>query len=169
MFGLMAKRPIPDERVRGWAEPGLRDPRVRRDVRAYATSRFDGAELIAHTKALRHFGGDVLVLWSDNRVMPLTHGDRLVELIPHARLRVIRSYRLSSTSTRSQGRRRHPRKVGVRHVARVPSRLRDRPRLLLVAARERDLVASLGKERGEDGAPGPASNDDDFHRALRRR
>ncbi|NDL59504.1 alpha/beta fold hydrolase [Phytoactinopolyspora mesophila] len=89
MLGQMAKRPVPDDLVRGWTEPGLRDPRVRRDVRVHATGRFDDAELIADTEALRKFNGDVLVLWSDNRVMPLAHGQRLAELIPHARLRVI--------------------------------------------------------------------------------
>ncbi|MER7015829.1 alpha/beta hydrolase [Saccharopolyspora sp. NPDC000359] len=86
LFGQMARRPVPDELVRCWTEPLLRDPRVRRDLTAYCRTRFDKAGLIRDTEALSRFHGEVLVLWSpDNRVMPPSHGRRLAALIPNAR------------------------------------------------------------------------------------
>ena len=48
-------------------------------VRRVAT-RFDDAELTRATERLADFGGDVLVLWSRNRVMPLRHGEELARL-----------------------------------------------------------------------------------------
>jgi pimeloyl-ACP methyl ester carboxylesterase len=86
LFGQMARRPLPDDLVRGWTEPVLRQPGVRRDLRAYCRSRFDAAGLIRDTEALAGFGGDALVLWSpDNKVMPPEHGHRLAELLPRGR------------------------------------------------------------------------------------
>jgi pimeloyl-ACP methyl ester carboxylesterase len=86
LFGQMARRPVPDELVRGWTEPVLRQAGVRRDLVAYCRSRFDAADLIRDTEALRGFAGDALVLWSpDNKVMPPEHGRRLAELLPRGR------------------------------------------------------------------------------------
>jgi pimeloyl-ACP methyl ester carboxylesterase len=86
LFGLMARRPLPDELVRGWTEPLLRQPGVRRDLLAYCRSSFDGPTLIRDTEALRNFTGEALVLWSpDNKVMPPEHGHRLAELLPRGR------------------------------------------------------------------------------------
>jgi pimeloyl-ACP methyl ester carboxylesterase len=90
MLGQMAKHGVSDELIRAWTEPGIRDPRVLRDLRKYATTTFDPARLIADTEALATFTGDALVLWApENRVMPPEHGHRLAELIPNARLREI--------------------------------------------------------------------------------
>jgi pimeloyl-ACP methyl ester carboxylesterase len=86
LFGQMARRPLADELVRGWTEPVLRQPGVRRDLLTYCRSTFDPATLIRDTEALRAFSGDVLVLWSpDNKVMPPEHGRRLAELLPRGR------------------------------------------------------------------------------------
>ncbi len=86
LFGQMARRPVPDELIRRWTEPVLRDPGVRRDLLAYCQTRFDKAALIRDTEALREFGGETLVLWSpDNKVMPPAHGHRLAALMPQAR------------------------------------------------------------------------------------
>jgi pimeloyl-ACP methyl ester carboxylesterase len=86
LFGQMARRPLPDELVRGWTEPVLSQPGVRRDLLAYCRTSFDDATLIRDTEALRRFPGDVLVLWSpDNKVMPPEHGHRLAELMPGGR------------------------------------------------------------------------------------
>jgi len=85
-YGQMARRPIPGELIRRWTEPVLTDPDVRRDLLAYCRTRFDKADLIRETEALRRFQGDALVLWSpDNRVMPAAHGRRLAALMPRAR------------------------------------------------------------------------------------
>ncbi|MCU1640240.1 MAG: alpha/beta hydrolase [Nocardia sp.] len=87
MFGWMARRPLPDELVRGWTESGLRDKRIRRDLLAYARSHVTKPELIANTEALRNFSGEALILWSSaGKVMPRDHGRRLAELIPNGRL-----------------------------------------------------------------------------------
>jgi pimeloyl-ACP methyl ester carboxylesterase len=86
LYGQMARRPVPGELIRRWTEPVLSDPGIRRDLLAYCRGRFDEAELIRDTEALRRFQGDVLVLWSpDNRVMPAAHGHRLAALMPRAR------------------------------------------------------------------------------------
>jgi pimeloyl-ACP methyl ester carboxylesterase len=90
MLGQMAKHGVSDELIRAWTEPGIRDPRVLRDLRKYATTTFGPARLIAGTEALATFTGDALVLWApENRVMPPEHGHRLAELIPNARLREV--------------------------------------------------------------------------------
>lgn len=87
LFGWMTRRSLPDDLVRGWTEPGLRDKRIRRDVLSYTRSGFHKAKLVAHTEALRHFSGDALILWSSaGKVMPRDHGRRLADLIPKARL-----------------------------------------------------------------------------------
>ncbi|WP_280434770.1 alpha/beta fold hydrolase [Nocardia carnea] len=87
LFGWMARYPIPDDLVRGWTEPGLRDARIRRDLLAYTRSGFSARELIAHTEALRRFRGAALILWSSaGKVMPREHGRRLAELLPAGRL-----------------------------------------------------------------------------------
>ncbi|MFH8891488.1 alpha/beta fold hydrolase [Streptomyces sp. NPDC017949] len=86
LLGWMARRPLPDELVRGWTEPLLSDPGIGRDLLAYCRGTFDKRELIRDTEALCGFTGDVLVLWSpDNRVMPPEHGHRLAELLPAGR------------------------------------------------------------------------------------
>ncbi|MFJ4650730.1 alpha/beta fold hydrolase [Nocardia sp. NPDC088792] len=87
MFGWMARKPLPDELVHGWTEPGLRDKRIRRDLLGYAGIDIDKNAYIANTEALRGFSGDALILWSaQDKVMPPEHGRRLAELIPNARL-----------------------------------------------------------------------------------
>jgi pimeloyl-ACP methyl ester carboxylesterase len=86
VYGQMARRPVPDDVIRRWTEPVLRDPGVRRDLLAYCRSTFDKAALTRDTEALRQFQGQALVLWSpDNKVMPPEHGHRLAELMPRAR------------------------------------------------------------------------------------
>jgi hypothetical protein len=55
MMGWMARRPLPDDLVRGWTEPALRDKAIRRDLVKYAKSGFPKAELIANTEACNAF------------------------------------------------------------------------------------------------------------------
>ncbi len=87
MFGWMVRRPVPTGMVRGWTEPGIRDRRIRRDVLKYMRSELSKPELVANTKALSRFRGDVLILWSSaGRVMPREHGRRLADLAPRGRL-----------------------------------------------------------------------------------
>ncbi|GHF54763.1 oxidoreductase [Streptomyces mashuensis] len=86
LFGWMARRPVPDEVVRRWTEPVLRDPAVLRDLYAYCRAPVAKPELVRNTEALRGFTGDALVLWSPgNRIMPPAHGRRLAALLPAGR------------------------------------------------------------------------------------
>lgn len=86
LMGQMARRPLDDALVRGWTEPALRNPQVRRDLIAYARTRFDKDALIRDTEALREFSGDALVIWSPhNKVMPPEHGQRLAGLFARGR------------------------------------------------------------------------------------
>ncbi len=80
MFGMMAAKPIPQDIVEAWTDPGLADIRIRRDLLKYARTKFDKADLARATNRLADFRGDVLVLWSRNRVMPVAHAEALAEL-----------------------------------------------------------------------------------------
>jgi pimeloyl-ACP methyl ester carboxylesterase len=80
MFGMMAKKPVPQHLVDAWFSAGLRDKRIRVDLMKYARTKFVDADLTRATKQLNDFHGDVLVLWSHNPVMPDDHAVRLAEL-----------------------------------------------------------------------------------------
>jgi pimeloyl-ACP methyl ester carboxylesterase len=80
MFGMMAARPIPQHVAVAWTEAGIADVRIRRDLLKYTRTEFDEAELVRATNRLADFAGEVLVLWSRNRVMPLAHARALAEL-----------------------------------------------------------------------------------------
>jgi pimeloyl-ACP methyl ester carboxylesterase len=80
LFGMMAAKPIPQDIVEAWTDPGLADVRIRRDLLKYARTTFDKPDLVRATNRLGDFDGDVLVLWSRNRVMPAAHAEALVQL-----------------------------------------------------------------------------------------
>lgn len=89
IFGQMAKSPVPQDIVDAWLKDGIADKRVRHDVIKYCRTKFDGTELIRATNELKRFEGPALVLWSRNPVMPVDHAERLVALLPNARLHYI--------------------------------------------------------------------------------
>ncbi|MCK0175385.1 MULTISPECIES: alpha/beta fold hydrolase [Mycobacteriaceae] len=80
MFGMMAKKPVPQHIVDAWLDAALADERIRRDLVRYCATRFVDAELVRATERLAAFDGDVLVLWTRNPVMPDDHARRLTEL-----------------------------------------------------------------------------------------
>lgn len=80
LFGMMAAKPIPQDIVEAWTDPGLADVRIRRDLLKYARTKIDKPDLVRATNRLAEFSGDVLVLWSHNRVMPIAHAEALAEL-----------------------------------------------------------------------------------------
>jgi pimeloyl-ACP methyl ester carboxylesterase len=80
LFGMMAAKPIPQDIVEAWTDPGLADVRIRRDLLKYARTKIDKPDLVRATNRLAEFSGDVLVLWSRNRVMPAAHAEALAEL-----------------------------------------------------------------------------------------
>jgi pimeloyl-ACP methyl ester carboxylesterase len=88
MFGMMAKKPIPQHIVDAWVGDALQNKRIRVDLIKYARTRFVKADLVRATEKLADFDGNVLVLWSHNPVMPDEHAARLAELT-HGELRYV--------------------------------------------------------------------------------
>ena len=86
-FGLMSKRPIPDQLFRDWLEPALAQPEIRRDLRKYAgDTRRGRQQLEAANDRLSGFGKPVLVVWAaDDKVMPIESGRRLAASFRDAR------------------------------------------------------------------------------------
>ncbi len=80
VFGMMAKKPIPQRIVDHWFGNALQDKALRRDLIRYSRSKFDKSELVRATESLARFDGDVLVLWSHNPVMPDRHARGLADL-----------------------------------------------------------------------------------------
>jgi pimeloyl-ACP methyl ester carboxylesterase len=86
-FGSMSKRHVPDEVMQEWLRP-LADRKIRRDYKKYAGDTKRGRrDLLAATDALKSFDRPVLVVWAtEDRIMPLEHGRRLVEIFPNSHL-----------------------------------------------------------------------------------
>jgi pimeloyl-ACP methyl ester carboxylesterase len=86
-FGLMSKRPVPDELIDQWLEPALTNPAIRGDLRKYAGDTREGRrQLVRANSRLSGFGKPVLVAWAaEDKVMPIQAGRQLAESFPHAR------------------------------------------------------------------------------------
>jgi pimeloyl-ACP methyl ester carboxylesterase len=85
-FGLMSKRPVPDDVMDAWLRPALSSRRIRRDVLTYLRATRRGEYLDAAEK-LRGFDRPALVMWStEDRLMKPGHGRRLAERLPNGRL-----------------------------------------------------------------------------------
>jgi pimeloyl-ACP methyl ester carboxylesterase len=86
-FGLMSKRPIPDQMFDQWLEPALSQPQVRRDLRKYAGDTRRGRQLLqAANDRLGDFNKPVLVAWAaEDRVMPIASGRSLAASFPNSR------------------------------------------------------------------------------------
>jgi pimeloyl-ACP methyl ester carboxylesterase len=86
-FGLMAKRPIPDELFNQWLEPALTNAAIRRDLRKYAGDTRQGRrQLVKANPRLAGFAKPVLVVWAaEDKVMPIQAGRRLAASFPHSR------------------------------------------------------------------------------------
>jgi pimeloyl-ACP methyl ester carboxylesterase len=86
-FGLMSKRPIPDELFDQWLEPALTNPAIRRDLRKYAGDTRQGRrELVNANPRLAGFAKPVLVVWAaEDKVMPMAAGRRMAASFPDSR------------------------------------------------------------------------------------
>jgi pimeloyl-ACP methyl ester carboxylesterase len=86
-FGLMSKRPIPDELADQWLEPAMTQPAIRADLRKYARGTREGRRLMVNANAhLPGFGKPVLVVWAaEDKVMPAAAGRRLAASFPDSR------------------------------------------------------------------------------------
>ncbi|MGW8327546.1 alpha/beta fold hydrolase [Streptomyces sp. NPDC055897] len=86
-WGWMTKRPVPPEVMDAWLRPVVSSAEVRRDLRKYLLSTPPKAELLTWSEALRTFDRPALVVWAaEDRVMPPSHGRRLAEVLPRAKL-----------------------------------------------------------------------------------
>jgi pimeloyl-ACP methyl ester carboxylesterase len=86
-FGLMAKRPIPDELLDEWLESALTNAAIRRDLGKYAGDTRQGRrQLVKANPRLADFGKPVLVVWAaEDKVMPAAAGRRLAAWFPGSR------------------------------------------------------------------------------------
>jgi pimeloyl-ACP methyl ester carboxylesterase len=85
-FGRMFKR-IPDDKVDRWLKPALGSKAIRRDLKKYATSPLRKAELREWAERQASFKRPVLVAWAaEDKVMPVEHAHRLLDLFENARL-----------------------------------------------------------------------------------
>lgn len=86
-FGLISKRPIPDELFDQWLEPALTNPAIRRDLRKYAGDTRQGRrELVNANPRLAGFAKPVLVVWAaEDKVMPMAAGRRMAASFPDSR------------------------------------------------------------------------------------
>jgi len=85
-FGLLAKRPIPDEITDRWLRPLIGERYARHDLRKYARSA-ETRQMVEACGRLRSFTRPALVVWApEDRMMPPAHGRRLAEVLPDAEL-----------------------------------------------------------------------------------
>ena len=82
VWGWVVKRHPPREIVRGWLEPGLRDPGIRRDF-GKAFSATHASQTLEAARALPSFGRPAMVVWCTERALiyPARHARRLAELL----------------------------------------------------------------------------------------
>jgi pimeloyl-ACP methyl ester carboxylesterase len=94
-FGLLTKRPIPDDITWDWLEPSLKDPAVRRDVIGLLRG-IDSRDTLAAAHKLRRWGPShpTMIAWArDDLVFKLRYAERLARDIPGSRLEVIEDSR----------------------------------------------------------------------------
>jgi pimeloyl-ACP methyl ester carboxylesterase len=86
-FGLMSKRPVPDELIERWLEPAQTRREIRADLRKYAgDTRVGRAALVAANSSLERFRKPVLIAWAaEDRMMPIDTGRRLADSFPNSR------------------------------------------------------------------------------------
>ena len=86
-WGGLSKARIPDAVLDDWFDPAMRSAEIRRDLRKFATGTPPRKTLLKWASQLSTFDRPVLVAWAtEDRMMPLKHARRLVELFPDARL-----------------------------------------------------------------------------------
>jgi pimeloyl-ACP methyl ester carboxylesterase len=92
-FGLLTKRPIPDEITAGWIRPSLGDPAIRRDVIGLLRG-IDKRDTLAAAQKLRSFDRPTLLAWArEDVVFKLRFAERLAGEFPNSRLELIEDSR----------------------------------------------------------------------------
>lgn len=89
-YGALAKSGIPDAMFDEWFRPAVESAAIRRDLVKFATGSPSRRRLLELSENLATFDRPVLVVWArEDRMMPLQHADRLVELFSDARKVVV--------------------------------------------------------------------------------
>jgi pimeloyl-ACP methyl ester carboxylesterase len=85
-YGLLSKRPIPDEVTDGWVLRALRDKGVMADLRR-VLSGLDPKLLLDNAPRLTAFAKPVLIIWGrEDKIFKLEHAHRLAAVFPDARV-----------------------------------------------------------------------------------
>jgi pimeloyl-ACP methyl ester carboxylesterase len=85
-FGMLTRRPIPDEVLAAWVTPFLTDAAVRRDTIGLLRG-IDAKDTIAAAEKLRDFERPTLIAWApEDRFFKLRFAERLAHAIPDCRL-----------------------------------------------------------------------------------
>ncbi len=88
-FGWVAKRPIPRHAVDSYLLPSRRDPAIRADLRRLLRG-VDKRHTLAAARSFGAFPAPVLLAWAkQERLFPVELAERLADLLPDARLRLI--------------------------------------------------------------------------------
>ncbi|MDJ0394070.1 alpha/beta hydrolase [Rhodococcus sp. G-MC3] len=89
-YGGLSKRGVPDDIMDDWFSPASDDRKIRRDLSKFATGTPSRKSLLKWSSRLATFDRPALVVWAtEDRMMPLQHAHRLVELLPNAELIMI--------------------------------------------------------------------------------
>ena len=84
-YGALTKYGLPDALFDTWFAPAAENRAVRRDLVKFVTGAPSRRRLLELSERMRGFTRPVLVIWArEDRMMPLAHADRLVELYPDA-------------------------------------------------------------------------------------
>lgn len=84
-YGALTKSGLPDALFDEWFRPAVENSAIRRDLVKFATGAPSRHRLLDLSEQMRTFTRPVLVIWArEDRMMPLAHADRLVELYPDA-------------------------------------------------------------------------------------
>lgn len=88
-YGMLTRRPVPDDVLAGWGLPAATDADIRGDATRF-TAAVRRSELLAATESLRDCRVPFLLVWgSDDRFFTLKLGRRLAALLPDARLEAL--------------------------------------------------------------------------------
>jgi pimeloyl-ACP methyl ester carboxylesterase len=92
-FGLLTKRPVPDETLDSWIRPALEDPGVRRDTRKLLRG-IDKRLTLDAAEKLRDFPAPTLLAWApEDRFFKFSFAEKLAGAFPDARLERIEDSR----------------------------------------------------------------------------
>jgi pimeloyl-ACP methyl ester carboxylesterase len=88
-YGLLSRRPIPDDVLAGWALPALEDRGVMADLRK-VLGGVAPEILLDNTPRLTTFDKPVLLAWSrEDKFFKFEHAERLAAIFPDARLEAL--------------------------------------------------------------------------------